>query len=208
VLAPAGAILPLVADREMPWGTPNPDALELRVYAGADGEFVLAEDSADDSAEDAGDGDRWAQTRFTFSAGELRIHPVDGAREAVPVQRRYDVVLCGFTQVGGAEVNGTAVAVGPGPVPGSVSVRLPAVTADEGAVLRLAGDLAPAGNTDVPERLFTLLDRAQLELATKEAVHRVLTTHAPLAAVLALAALDLHRPLLDALVELLLAEGD
>jgi hypothetical protein len=104
-------------------------------------------------------------------------------------------------------VNGTAVAVGPGPVPGSVSVRLPAVTADEGAVLRLAGDLAPAGNTDVPERLFTLLDRAQMELATKEAVHRVLTTHAPLAAVLALAALDLHRPLLDALVELLLADG-
>ena len=38
VLAPAGAILPLAADAQQ--GVANPDALELRVYAGADGEFT------------------------------------------------------------------------------------------------------------------------------------------------------------------------
>jgi hypothetical protein len=44
-----------------------------------------------------------------------------------------------------------------------------------------------------------------MALATKEAVHRVLTTHDALGAVPGLAALDLPRPLYDAVVELLLA---
>ena len=48
VLAPAGAILPLASGD---LGIANPDALELRVYAGAEGEFTLAEER---------DDERWA----------------------------------------------------------------------------------------------------------------------------------------------------
>ena len=88
VLAPAGAILPLAA--EASGGAANPDALELRVYAGADGEFTLAEDQ---------DDERWAFTRFTLAGDELRIHPVEGEHGSVPATRRYDVVLCGFAGV-------------------------------------------------------------------------------------------------------------
>ena len=201
VLAPAGAILPL-APGDQPAAV-NPDVLELRVYAGADGEFVLAEERDDDG--------RWAETRFTITGGggsgtELRIHPVAGERGAVPPLRRYDVVLCGFADVTGAEVDGTELAAAPGPVPGSVTVTLAAVAAADGAVVRLVGDPAPAGNRDVPERLFTLLDRAQLPLTTKEAVHRSVAAHGR-NAVPALAALDLPRPLFDAVVEVLLADG-
>jgi Glycosyl hydrolases family 31 len=197
VLAPAGAILPLVAGGPGN-GTANPDALELRVYAGADGSFVLAEDR---------DDEEWAETRFTFAGGEVRISPVDGARAAVPAERRFDVVLCGFAGVTGAEVDGSAIDASPGPVPGSVVIVLPAVAADEGAVLRLRGDLAPAGNTDVPDRLFALLDRAQTSISSKESAYRVLTSHDAASAVQALAALDLPWPLFDAIVELLLADG-
>ncbi len=213
VLAPAGAILPLVADRTAEWGTPLPDALELRVYAGADGEFVLAEDRED------GDGGGWAETRFTLTGAELRIHPVDGAVAdpattrpvtdgAVPPVRHYDVVLCGFAGVTGVRVgDGPVLDAGPGPVPHSVVVRLPEVRAADGAVLRLVGDTAPAGNTDVPDRLFALLDRTQTEIRRKELAHAVLTSHDAVSAVPALAALDLPRPLFDAIVELLLADG-
>ena len=192
VLAPAGAILPLAAGH----GIENPDALELRVYAGADGEFTLAEER---------DDERWAFTRFTLRGEELRIHPVDGERGSVPATRRYDVVLCGFTGVTAVEVDGVEQATAPGPVAGSVTVRLPEVAAVAGAVLRLVGDTAPAGNRDVGERLFALLDAAQIMLATKEAVHRVVTGHDPARAVPALAALDLPRPLFTAVVELLMA---
>jgi hypothetical protein len=116
-------------------------------------------------------------------------------------------VLCGFAGVTTVEVDGTAHPAGPGPVGGSVAVRLPSVAATEGAVLRLGGDTTPAGNRDVPERLFALLDAAQIELTTKERVHRAVTTHDSARAVPALAALDLPRPLFAAVVELLLADA-
>jgi hypothetical protein len=205
VLAPAGAILPLASDAQR--GGANPEALELRVYAGADGEFTLAEDGAGPN----GDDERWAFTRFTLTGGELRIHPVEGERGSVPVTRRYDVVFCGFADVpevaieGGGLDRATQPTV-PGPVPGSVTVRLPSVAACEGVVLRLVGDTAAAGNRDVPERLFALLDAAQIELTTKERVHRAVTTHESARAVPALAALDPPRPLFTAVVELLLAD--
>jgi Glycosyl hydrolases family 31 len=192
VLAPAGAILPLASGD---LGIGNPDALELRVYAGADGEFTLAEEN---------DDERWAFTRITLRGDELRFHPVDGERASVPAQRSYDVVLCGFTEVTGVEVDGTEQPVEPGPVPGSVHVEVD-VAAGDGRVLRLTGDLGAAGNRDVGERVFALLDAAQIELATKEAVHRVVTEHDPARAVAALTALDLPRPLFTAVVELLLA---
>jgi hypothetical protein len=200
VLAPAGAILPLAGGVE--WGTANPGALELRVYAGVDGGFTLAEDQ---------DDGRWAFTRFTLCDDELRIHPVEGDRGSAPVTRSYDVVLCGFADVAAVQVDGAEQPTGPGPVPGSVSVQVPAVTAVEGAVLRLLGDTAPAGNRDVPERLFALLDAAQIELTTKERVYRAVTnslttTHEPARAVPALTALDLPQPLFTAVVELLLAD--
>ncbi len=180
----------------------NPDALELRVYAGADGEFTLAEDQ---------DDERWAFTRFTLTGDELRIHPVEGEHGSVPATRRYDVVLCGFADVPEVTgLDGTTQPTGPGPVRGSVSVRLPSVAAAEGAVLRLVGDSAPAGNRDIPERLFALLDAAQIELATKERVYRAATHDPrrpePARAVAALTAMDLPQPLFTAVVELLLAD--
>ena len=93
-------------------GVANPDALELRVYAGADGEFTLAEDQ---------DDERWAFTRFTLAGDELRIHPVEGEHGSVPATRRYDVVLCGFAGVTAVEVDGTeqptAGSGEPGPTP-------------------------------------------------------------------------------------------
>ncbi|MDT0349609.1 glycoside hydrolase family 31 protein [Pseudonocardia charpentierae] len=198
VLAPAGAILPLVADGEAGFGTANPEALELRVYAGPDGEFTLAEEH---------DDERWAFTHIVRTGDELRIHPADGDLGSVPATRRYDVVLCGFAGVTAVEVDGAAHPAVPGPVAGSVAVRLPSVAATEGAVLRLVGDTTPADNRDVPERLFALLDAAQIELTTKERVHRAVTTHDPARAVPALAALDLPRPLFTAVVELLLADA-
>ncbi len=200
VLAPAGAILPLASGD---LGIANPDVLELRVYAGADGEFTLAEDQ---------DDERWAFTRFTLTGDELRIHPVEGEHGSVPATRRYDVVLCGFADVPEVTgLDGTTQPTGPGPVRGSVSVRLPSVAAAEGAVLRLVGDSAPAGNRDIPERLFALLDAAQIELATKERVYRAAThdpatTDEPARAVGALTAMDLPQPLFTAVVELLLAD--
>ena len=87
VLAPAGAILPLAAGERH---RTNPDALELRVYAGADGEFSSPRIRTTSAGPSPGSRSR---------GDELRIHPVEGEHDSVPATRRYDVVLCGFADV-------------------------------------------------------------------------------------------------------------
>ena len=53
------------------------------------------------------------------------------------------MVLCGFADVTGVEVDGTEQPTSPGPVPMCVAVSIPEVTAEDGAVLRLVGDAGP-----------------------------------------------------------------
>jgi alpha-glucosidase (family GH31 glycosyl hydrolase) len=202
VLARAGAIVPLTPLDRVMCGTANPDALELRVYAGADGGFTLAEDRMDE---------QWAETSFTYDsgAGDLRIHPVVGRLASVPATRTYDVVLCGFAAVTGVDVtiDGRPVTTtpAPGPVPGSTTVRLPEVPATAQVALHLAGDHRLAPNQDVADRLFTLIDRAQISFDLKDAIDTVIGHGDVRHVISGLTALDLDPPLRNAIVELLLA---
>jgi alpha-glucosidase (family GH31 glycosyl hydrolase) len=84
VLAKAGAIVPMTPEESLLDGTDLPATVEVRVYAGADGDFTLVEDR-DDS--------RWALTRMSYDeqAGELTIHDVDGDPATLPPDRSYRV---------------------------------------------------------------------------------------------------------------------
>ncbi len=63
-----------------------PTGVEVHVYAGADGDFTLAEDH---------DDGRWARTRMTYddATGELTVHDVEGDASMVPADRRYKVTV-------------------------------------------------------------------------------------------------------------------
>jgi alpha-glucosidase (family GH31 glycosyl hydrolase) len=195
VLARGGAIVPLVPADAVSFGAANPAALEIRLYAGGDGEFTLWEDQ---------DDERWAGTRLTFADGEFRVHPVDGAVDVVPAVRRYSLVLCGFAGVSGVSRDDAALDLAPGSVPGSVRVDLGPVAAADGTAVRVTGDLAVRANDDARERVFTLLDHAQIEFAVKERVYE--TLGADLDQVVAeLTALDLPPALYSAVIELITA---
>ena len=185
VLARAGSIVPMVPLGDPTFGTTNPDAIELRVYAGADGEFTIAEDR---------DDERWAFTQVRFLDGAVHIDPVEGDIASVPPKRRFEIVLCGFTGVHGE----------PGPVPGSVRVVQPDVAASTGATLRIEGDLSLRANIDVGNRAFELLDTAQISFVLKDQAYRALDGR--LDQVIAeLTTLDLPPTLRGALIELLVA---
>ncbi len=150
VLARAGAIVPLVPADLLDEGTDLPSVVEVRVYAGADGEFTLVEDR---------DDERWARTRMTYddAAGELTVHDVEGDPGTLPHDRTYRVEV----------------------------VRPP---------------------DDVQERVFELLDRAQLGYDLKAALLAAIRDAAsPAAAVTALQSLDVSPVVLSALSEVLLA---
>ena len=86
VLARAGAIVPMVPARDVGGGTDLPSRVEVRVYAGADGEFTLVEDR---------DDERWVRTRMTWddAARELTVHDPEGDTSTLPQDRTYDVVV-------------------------------------------------------------------------------------------------------------------
>ena len=200
MLAPAGAILPLAADAE-PGSAANPEALELRVYAGADGEFALAEDQ---------DDERWAETRFTFAGGEVRIHPGRG-RARTRSRRRAATTSCsaGSRASRAVEVDGTESADRPGPGPGQRRDRACRPWPRPRArCCGCVGDPAPAGNPDVPERLFALLDAAQIELTDQGSActGRVTTHDAGAAPSPRSPRWTCRGPLFDRVVELLLAD--
>jgi hypothetical protein len=202
VLARAGAIVPLVPESAVTNETANPAALELRIFAGADGSFTLWEDD---------DDQRWAATtlRLDFGAGEVTIDEPRGDLSSLPQTRSYDLVLVGFAAVDSVEVRtaeGTRrLPVTPGPVPGSVRAHVGPVTAVAPVRVLLGGDTTLA-RTAVEDRLFALLDRAHIAFGVKGAIWDVVCSEDAASAVLSLQSLDLSPALLGSVSELLLAQ--
>ncbi|MCE0487308.1 glycoside hydrolase family 31 protein [Ornithinimicrobium sediminis] len=181
VLARAGAILPLVAEDEVGNGTPAPQHLHLRVFAGADGELVLYED---DGAPQASVRAARTPLRLDWSARTLTVGPVEGAADVVPPRRTWTVEVVGSTGT-------TPVVLADRAVTDAVTVQLP------------ADDLA---DNPVRELVFRFLDAAHIEFATKDAVWDVVTSGAPTPVVVSeLQAMDLGGAVLGRLTELLTA---
>jgi hypothetical protein len=201
VLAPGGAIVAMDA-RAVPDNDPvNPGHLELLVVVGADGEFELLED-------DGAAAGSLARTPIAYDqdSGVLVIGPVHGAVRAVPATRSWTVTFPAVTTVEPvATEDGSAVPARIDRGDTRTSITVDDVPA--GAALRI--DIGPRPRlraNDVAERLFPLLDRAQIEYETKTQVFRIATSDLPLAVrVSHLLALDLDNALAGAVTEILLA---
>ncbi len=182
VLARAGAIVPLTGqdtDGADLLRIELPEALELRIFAGADGSYTLYED--DDRL-----APRSVRTRFSYqhSTGEVTINPAEGDLDLVPASRRYRMVLVG---------------AGPKQV-----LELGEVTTSEGASARFEG--SRDFDNRVTERVFALLDAAQVEFTVKQACYDAVATN-PTAGrrISVLNELRLDEDLLEALSEIILA---
>jgi hypothetical protein len=198
VLAPPGAIVPLDA-RAVPGNDPvDPEHLEVLVVVGADGEFELAED-------DGTTPGPLARTpiRYDQESGSLAIGP--GAGE--PADRSWTVTFpalaAGAAPVATVDGLPTPARIDRGGTRTSVTVEAVPTT----AVLRIdLGSRPRLQANDTAERLFRLLDRAQIEYDTKARVLAIATSDRPLAVrVSHLQVLDLDPPLANAVSEILLA---
>ncbi len=114
VFAPAGAILPL-GPRAGWGGVDNPAALEVHLFAGADGQFTLFEDDGETLAYREG---RRALTGFRqhWSPGRLRltVGPAEGDVSLLPPEREITLIIHGVSAPAAVEarVSGTVAAVG------------------------------------------------------------------------------------------------
>ncbi len=199
VLAAAGSIIPMLPQAGVGNSWTAPSAIELWVVAGADGVFRLVEDA---------DDDRWAFTTMHYRAdGSLTISAVEGDRQTVGAQRAWSLVLVGFADATDAEIDGRRYPTTPGPIPGSRLVELGEHPTSKELLVTILGDTVAAEN-DVTERVFELLDAAQIEFGLKKRIFEVISGRQSAAgAALALQGLGLDPELLGAVSEILLAAG-
>lgn len=193
VLARAGGIVPLTGPDDL--RVENPESLELRVYAGADGSFTLYED--DDAT-----SPRVARTpiAFDWTEGVLSIGPTVGDLDVVPQVRDWTVTLVGAapTTVVGHVADWDARTA-------SLTVHVGPVAAHEAVTVTFDGPLHLNDN-DVARRTYELVDRAEVPFGAKDAIVAAVRPQRPAAAV-ARDVLELGlEPVLEAAVlELVLA---
>ena len=126
------------------------------------------------------------RTRFEYrhDSGEVVIHPAEGDLELVPERRRYRLVLVG---AGDEQV-----------------LELGEVPTAAGATARFSG--AREFDNQVEQRLFALLDRAEIGFTTKQQCFDAITQNPTAGRRMAvLRALGLDPVLLDVLAEVVLA---
>ncbi len=199
-LLKAGGILPLAAEHETD-ATRNPNHLEVLVAPGADGSFDLVED---DDTGTTPETIPTVRTPITWdqASGTLTIGPADGPADVVPGTRTWTVTLLGLEPDTAVMVDDHPVA--PVSSTGRVSVTTTADTAD---TVRVAVGPDPQPHTtDVPSRLFAILNAAQYPYEAKAAVWRTIGADRDAGdRLVELQAMGVPNPLLEAIGELLTA---
>jgi alpha-glucosidase (family GH31 glycosyl hydrolase) len=208
VLAKAGAIIPMADLSEYTSSVGNPEHMEVRVFAGASGQFHLWEDEGD-TAEDR--DDQWSDTEMILNMGEtanFKILPAQGNTKVVPERRSWKLSFVGFVDTkvqvlaDGAEIVADKAY--------DEATNTLTVTVQDQAVDKtvevIFADAKIAMNS-IEAGVFALLDRAQILFSLKEQIYRVVKEAAtPMSALSSLATMNLEHTLYGALCEVLTAK--
>lgn len=197
VLARAGGIVPLAAEETLGNGVDLPAALDILLFAGAEGSFTLFED----------EGQRQAFTPMALAWGdalEFEIQGVTGDAALPPPLRRVTLRLYGLGEAGELKVQGTALmsreregnvlVLRFGPMDSARGMRL---------WLETGGSLAP---NDILGDVLELLSAARIPYDLKtELMERLRRQPDASLALSELIALNLEEGLLSALAEIITA---
>lgn len=212
VLAKAGAIVPLAGeDERLQNGTALPEELEVRVFSGGNGYYVLYEDDGETENYKTG---QYALTAFEFrwnvsGVSALTITPSTGARRLLPERRRYTVHLIGAALPDNIQVTagGSAVDVQYqyDEARGTLILPLPSCGVD-GAITVLFDRAALADNR-TRERIFELLVPMEIGYELKERIYNcVAYNHGADYAFCELQTMGLEPDLLSAIAEIMFAK--
>lgn len=203
VLAKAGGIVPL--DQTAENKPANPEKMDIRIFAGANGQFKLIED----------DGLRkepaYASTKMSLRwKGEggttFGIQKPEGNMDALPNERSFRLTFVGFDvkEIPTVRVNGKGVDAEVSTDDEWYIIDLPAYPIDSEYQVQFS-DAAIRGN-DVEKELFAFLDGAELPIPLKEAIFKTVKKgRTPARIASGLHALELDHQLSGALSEILWA---
>jgi hypothetical protein len=233
VLAKEGSIVPLDAAYRPKSGSPNPTGLEVLLVVGADGSFTIIEDDGtghlvddggfsildDEGVESNEETVRFAHTPITYkqSTGVIKIGPTSPANDAIPKSREWRVRLLAHTPSHGSEIRCFTTA--PSTKSRASPLKHSIETKPNGTLLTLAAvptghaihiELGSSPQLDVIDpnpKLWDIIDKAWIEMDKKWDYWNCVNNPEPvLNKVRALQGRGVRKELLDAMLELLLAD--
>lgn len=201
VLAAAGSIIPLATNPMADTGT-APQDLELVIFAGASGTYLLVEDDGGPSAtvnrhETRVDID-WVERGDGLADARLTVHASKEALQERTITLRVVGVLGGEVLMGNATIPANDA-----PDEGSIRVELGTVNVGTGLSADLRGVQQRQNSTETD--VFAVLDQAQISYDLKTTILEAVRTSDSLTLIGTLRTLDLPGNLLDLLLELVSA---
>ena len=206
VLVREGSIIPLKDMEGYDNSIENPEKLEVLVYPGESGEFVLWEDGGD-TPEDL--DENWVSTRMTKTADEngtvFIVEAAQGNTAVIPQKRSWKIRFCNIQdKPQEVIVNGQAYKdaefAEDEKLHGTI-VILKDVPADAQVKITFAADAA-VYQRDYAEEAYEILEKAQITYAQKTDVYKVVKELGT-EAVPVLVSMNLNPSLLGVLMEIL-----
>lgn len=208
VLAKAGAIIPMAKHLPHDNRVDIPDALEILVFPGKDNIFELYEDDGESIRYQDG---HYALTKMELLWGDdvsFKILPVSGDESLVPKSRAIKVLFRGYQEATQIQVmcNGKVIAQQSDYDSSTQTLSVDIASHDSQAslLIRLTGKNLLSENSNWQEKLYALLDQAQIDYDLKERLYQLCTgRNDALNKVQQLQSMQLDKALHDALLEVL-----
>ena len=210
VLAKAGAIVPMEEVDSCTNGVENPKNMEVRIFAGSNGNFTLYED--DGETLDYLEG-KYVETKMSFNwEGKVKfnIDAAVGNYDIIPSSRNYTLKFTGFTNCDDIEVRSNGKAIDFEKHYNELN-NIIVIEIKEHKITKLLevefnGDTRLANN-NIVNRAFEFLNEAQIEFALKERIYKIITMHKNQLKIMGdLQAMDLDNNLFGVLSEIILAK--
>ena len=212
VLAKAGGIVPLLRDEHAGNDLANPKDMEIRIFAGEDGEFILYEDDGESLAYLNGDYVRTKMSMDWNTEGIFRIEAAQGNLDLLPVSRNYQLKFIGF-------VDKQMIKVRSGGKPidfhksydqrsNAIVITIENVMVNEELCVQFEQKPILAAN-QTEEFLFSILDRAQISFELKEKIYQTVQRNKETYLLISnLTAMNLDENLYSALCEIISAKDN
>lgn len=201
VLAKEGAIIPL-NKCQIENNVDNPKQLDIAVYPGKSNEFVLVEDNGVVGEENV------AKTKISYTcennSHKITFHAVEGNVDCIPKDRQVRVLLKGLSSV--KSLNGKSVEVIEN---NELIVELDNYNTEQDMEIIVEAVTVLDGNKEDYEtklnKVFELLNRAQVEFRLKDHVYHLCQKHKePVHLITALNTLEMDDSLRGAVIEAVL----
>jgi alpha-glucosidase (family GH31 glycosyl hydrolase) len=209
VLAKAGGIIPMNGPEFVGNNLSNPNEIEIRVFAGDDGHFVMYEDDGDSMEYKKG---AFVMTDMVFDWNEkflFKIQAAVGELDLIPTQRNYRLRFIGFV-----DCDEIGVTLGDTNIQftkfynkemNSIEVNVEDIDTSKELIVQFGHKQQMASNR-VEEILLGFLDQAQIEFQLKEQIYHLIKLKPDISKIITeLLTWNLDQNLFGVLCEILLA---